>query len=287
MLLKEGYYYLRAPIGDDFIPVISFLHDHADSNDSIIFEPDYIFGYATDRHKFRSLKTLKQNDPLFRKRLKEKQFTKVFVVSPFRRITNDYWLVSYYQSAKNFKAAGMNITVFSEKKIPITNVSLFDLENAKSFVTIANKIHTSVFENGVLKYPDIDNEKDRYLRVRFSQEKFKGAFDWGILLHPPQNGKHTIEFSEEQISSHIRIWSGMPDTVISSNRGSVNFEVIVNDTQVFSKEFLNERGYFINDVSIPLTVLSLKQNSLKFIVSASNNRSRHFHFRYQILEVSP
>ena len=287
MLLKEGYYYLRAPIGDDFVPVISFLHDNSKDDDAIVFEPDYIFGYATDRHKFRSLNVFKQNNREFREKLKDKSFTKVFVVSPFKKIATDYWLSSHYQAVKHFKIAGMNISVFSEQNILFKSASLFDLENAKSFVTFANKTHTSVFKDGILKYPDIDDEKNRYLRVRFSQERFKRNSDWGILLHPPQNGKHTIEFSEKQLSSHIRIWAGMPDTVISNNRSSVYFEVIVNDIQVFSKEFLNERGYFIHDIQLPDKLLLSKKNIFRFIVSTKNNHRRHFHFRYKILENSP
>lgn len=270
---RQWAVYRQVPKNYEWNAVDKFLKTRAGHDDLLLFEPEWLAGFAQDHGRFGEYSVV----------TKQEIFKKAY--PPASKL----WLISIFSRsslAQRIQKGGFVV----EKTHPIYSISLTRYSIPSRNVTFHftdQLAQTRVF----IDYGDgkIVEARRRGEAWSFSEspidwnqvavhvEPFRRRFERCIWFHPLDNGIKTIEYREVSLGNRIELFAGIVDTGLQTPPGApVALKIRVEGRDVGNFEFQDTDVAFGH--SIDTSSVSGESRRVSFQVQTPQQSGRHFCF---------
>ena len=273
LLADQWRLYQNVPKNYVWNEVENFLKERAGTGDLVLFEPEWLAGYAQDFGGFKSYSVV----------TRQEAFKKQLPPSP------KLWLISILKESKLARLLSQNgfvpensETVYSVHltglHIPAEGV-LYDFVERlpEAQVTInygEEKIEKADWMNRAWVFK---SDPIVWNQVSIQSQSFRGQDRRCIWFHPLEAGVKTLSFSNVPLGKKIQLFGGLVDSALLTPPGfPVFFFVKVGDQRIKTIEFKDTDTSFQH--SLDLGPFQTSRQSVTFEVQTAGQARRHFCF---------
>lgn len=272
-IARQWAVYRRVPVNYEWNAVDLFLQGRASDDDLLIFDPDWLAGFAQD----------------------ERRLHRYSVVTPqeiFQKIyppASQLWLVSIFPRgplAQRIQKAGLRLeeshsvhsVCLARYSLPSRNVAFHftgHLAEARVFIGEGDgKVTEARKEGGAWTF--IGNPAD-WNQVSVRIEPFRRRLRRCIWFHPLEEGVKTIEYSGVPVGKRMELFGGIVDDGIRTPPGApVYLSVEVDGKPAGSLAFQDTDRNFYH--LLDTASLSGEGRRVRFQVQTPDQGGRHFCF---------
>lgn len=278
-LVFQWRIYHQIPKNYEWNAVEGWLKEQADFNDLILFEPEWLAGFAQDFGRFKPYSVVNRNEIL------KKNYppaSKLWLISMFK----DSSLAPKIKKAGFLPEESHNIysVWLTPTSVPSKNVTyrfIDHLPEAKVFIDKGDgKIVKAEWQNQEWVFSD--NPVD-WNRVSVRAEPFGRRIHRCIWFHPLEAGVKTLQYDKVPLGKRIELGGGMADSGLQTPPGApVYLFIQIDGREVGNFEFhdIDRKFHHLLDTSS----LSGNEGRVSFQVQTSDQSARHFCFSAWSLE---